>query len=236
MKNKIKLFLCTIAPWSFWIQAQFELRMLRVRLLKKRFRNLYADAQDLMINFGAGPTGRPGWINIDGGLGSGINCLCDGRSALPFSSESVRCVFTEHFFEHIDYYDDAPVFLAECHRILKPLGTIRIIVPDAGRYIKAYVSEGWDSLAELRQLGADKADSYFPIKFESKMELVNFIFRQGGEHKFAYDFESMRVSLKKAGFVNIEQVAYGVSRDPVLALDQQSREHESLYVEASKAA
>ena len=60
------------------------------------------------------------------------------------------------------------------------------------------------------------------------MEHINFHFRQGTEHRFAYDFETMEQALKEAGFVEIRQ------RKFVSDLDSKSRELGTLYVNAMK--
>jgi predicted SAM-dependent methyltransferase len=49
---------------------------------------------------------------------------------LQFDDNSFDFIYSEHFFEHL-FADEAIALLAECHRILKPKGVIRIVVPDA---------------------------------------------------------------------------------------------------------
>jgi hypothetical protein len=60
------------------------------------------------------------------------------------------------------------------------------------------------------------------------MEHLNYHFRQGDEHKFAYDFKTMERALRTVGFSKIRQRPF----DP--ALDQESRAKGTLYVEAVK--
>jgi predicted SAM-dependent methyltransferase len=234
VKVRLKKILVLIAPMSFWHKIHDEITMPRIKYNDRILRRKYLKATNLMINFGAGSHGKFGWINVDAHSGEGINCVLDCSNKQPFTDASVRCIFSEHFFEHIDYYTTAPFFLNECFRVLQPGGTIRIIVPDAGRYLKAYVQDDWLEIEKLRGLLSGHKDPYFWTEYETKMELVNMVFRQFGEHKFAYDFETIYALLKKVGFCKIHQTEYGVSVDPVLAIDQKLREHESLYVEATK--
>ena len=208
--------------------------MFMVRLKLPIFRKQFGDSSELKINFGAGANGKEGWTNVDASTKPRVNCLCDCRYPLPFKSDSARCIYAEHFFEHIDRYDEVPGFLKECLRVLRSSGTIRIIVPDAGLYLQAYSAEGWLKMEHLRGLTPDHRDRYFPIQFKTKMEVVNFVFRQGAEHKFAYDFQTLRTILEDSGFVDVQQMEYQVSRDDVLQIDQSMRQHESLYVEARK--
>jgi predicted SAM-dependent methyltransferase len=117
---------------------------------------------------------------------------------------------------------------------LKPSGVLRIIVPDAGRYLEAYNGQGWSALKELRGIHDGFHDSYYTVRFTSKIELVNLIFRQFSEHKFGYDYDCLKSILLAAGYVKVAKVGFGISCDPTVAIDQLSRQHESLYVEAIK--
>ncbi len=75
----------------------------------------------------------------------------DCRSGLPFSDGVVAAIYSEHFFEHLDLESEACPFLRECLRCLQPRGVLRIVMPDAGAYLRAY-SGPWERLAEMRPL------------------------------------------------------------------------------------
>ena len=49
---------------------------------------------------------------------------------LEFEDNTFDFIFSEHFLEHL-FLDEAIDLLKECHRILKPNGVVRIVVPDA---------------------------------------------------------------------------------------------------------
>ncbi len=66
------------------------------------------------------------------------------------------------------------------------------------------------------------------------MEVVNSIFRQGTEHKFAYDAETLILDLTRAGFSFVIHQDFGKSVMPALIIDRPERATESLYVEALK--
>ena len=66
------------------------------------------------------------------------------------------------------------------------------------------------------------------------MHVINHVFHQGGEHLFAYDFETLAWALQQAGFSTVNQMSYRTSRDPKLAIDQDNHAPYSLYVEAVK--
>jgi len=58
------------------------------------------------------------------------------------------------------------------------------------------------------------------------MEHINYHFRQGNEHRFAYDFKTLQLALQQAGFVEI--------RRRLFRSDLDSWELGTLYVDAIK--
>jgi predicted SAM-dependent methyltransferase len=175
----------------------------------------------------------PAWVNLDLFPFPGVNCLYDCRKGLPFPDDSAKWIFTEHFLEHIDYLEEVPSFLSECYRVLKPGGVIRIIVPDAEKYLHAYCAEGWEELARVRPLLPDHTDRE-GSRFNTKMEVVNSVFRRYFEHKYAYDFATLDFVLRRHGFCDIQKQSCGKSVEPELSFDNPDRAPESLYVEAIK--
>jgi predicted SAM-dependent methyltransferase len=216
------------------MQIRFELHMLGVRIRSAGVSRRYRRVGNLLVNLGAGAAGKAGWVNVDAFRFPGVNCLHDVRRGLPFSGASVRGIFCEHFFEHLEYEQEAPALLRECHRVLQPGGVLRLIVPDGGKYLRAYCAEGWEDLARIRPLRPEQTDAYYGHRYLTKMELVNFIFRQVCDHKYAYDAETLMNLLRRCGFARAEQQQFGRSLMPEICLDQEMRASESLYVEAVK--
>ena len=233
-RNPAKKLLCKIFPVHLIEQIKFELHMLSVRIKTRNNRKKYAGRKDFLVNIGAGDSGKEGWVNVDGFPGAGVNCLADARKRLPFDDNSVRGIFSEHFFEHIDYVEEAPHFLGECFRSLQPGGVLRIIVPDLERYFRAYAQDDWKVLAAIRPLDAQLKDHYYGWNYNTPMELINFVLRQGQQHKFGYDFATMQFLLGKCGFTRISKQDYGKTQMPELCIDTEIRAAESLYVEAVK--
>jgi predicted SAM-dependent methyltransferase len=188
----------------------------------------------IRANVGCGPHGRPGWVNVDATEHPNVDCLFDARKRLPFEDGSVDVLFTEHFVEHLDFSEEAPLFFAECFRSLAPGGVIRVVVPDAGRYLKACAAGDWEVLAQMRPLRAGRRDAWFDCPIHTPVELLNLVFRQGTEHLFAYDCETLSRVLQLHAFVRIEQARAGESRHPELAIDLPERASESLYMEAER--
>jgi len=72
------------------------------------------------IQFGCGNHRLEGWENFDSDL--------DIRNPLPFTNNTIGYILAEHVVEHITPQQGFG-FLDECHRILRPGGVARIIVP-----------------------------------------------------------------------------------------------------------
>jgi len=213
---------------------RYEAYLAWVRLTSRNADARYRHSKNLLLNLGCGYSGRPGWENVDSFRLPGVTLVFDCRRRLPFPAGSAQGIFTEHFVEHLDYTEEVPYFLAECHRVLLPGGVLRIVVPDAEQYLRAYVEDGWDRAVQLRQLDEAHVDPRFGCRYLTKMELVNMVFRQDGEHRFAYDFETLRLCLETAGFTTIMRQSYNQSIMTELCIDKERRATESLYVDAVK--
>lgn len=84
---------------------------------------------NIRVNFGAGSCGIEGWRNTDFAYPEGDPNKIDITKPLPFEAASVDIIFAEMVCEHVTP-QQAWTFLDECHRILKPGGLVRIVIPD----------------------------------------------------------------------------------------------------------
>ena len=187
------------------------------------------------VNIGCGKTPIQGWVNLDVVSQTGV-FFWDCRSGLPFSDGAVAAIYAEHFFEHLDLESEARPFLGDCLRCLQPGGVLRLVVPDAGAYVRAY-SGPWEPLADMRPLDrtADGwRDGWLGQVYQTRMQFINTVFRQGYEHKYAYDAETLVLIMRQAGFSDVIVQQFGRSVDPKMAPDSDARRKESLYVEGIK--
>ena len=160
----------------------------------------------------------------------------DCRSGPPFSEGAVAAIYSEHFFEHLHLESEARPLLRECLRCLQPAGVLRIVVPDAGAYVRAY-SGPWELLADMRPLDRTAAgwrNRWLGQIYQTRMQFINAIFRQGYEHKYAYDAETLVLIMRQVGFSDTMVQQFGISVDPEMAPDSNGRRTESLYVEGIK--
>lgn len=92
------------------------------------------------LNLGCGSRYHPDWINIDiapQGLGVIQNDLSRG---IPLSDASCDVVYHAAVLEHLRR-SDAEAFLAECYRVLKPGGIVRVGVPNLEKICQLYLSK-----------------------------------------------------------------------------------------------
>jgi ubiquinone/menaquinone biosynthesis C-methylase UbiE len=192
-----------------------------------------------LVNVGCGSSGLEGWVNIDCFPNEGVTCVRDCRTYLPLAPGSARGIFTEHFLEHLDYYEEAPRFLTDCRRVLQPGGVLRVIVPDGAKYLRAYTDGDLPSMrafSPLASMDASSDDRPFStlkevVPFRTKMEVVNFHFRQSGQHRFSYDDETLATLLRDCGFEDVTKRDFRSSALSELAIDSDSRAPESLVME-----
>jgi predicted SAM-dependent methyltransferase len=174
----------------------------------------------LKLHIGCSAKLKKDWLNID--LCPQADMTLDMRERLPFSDDSCSIIYSEHFLEHLDYPDQANFFLKECYRVLEPGGLFSVGVPDTEWPIAEYAGqkmEGYFRIAKER---------WHPEWCETEMEHINYHFRQGDQHRFAYDFKTLAKALARIGFQEIQR------RDFDRELDSADRELGTLYVRASK--
>lgn len=152
----------------------------------------------LLLNIGCGPLTRENWVNIDYSPIEGKSFYLDALDEIPIADGSVRHIHCEHFLEHLEY-SDALSFMNECYRVLESGGTMRIIVPDAERYMRAYCSDDKEFFAKLINLGGHSE----PLT--PKIRVCNHMFRMWGDHRFAWDFETLEHAANRIGFSKVSR-------------------------------
>jgi predicted SAM-dependent methyltransferase len=125
------------------------------------------------------------------------------RKPLPFSDNSFSAVYASHLLEHF-YLNEAQNLLKECHRVLKPGGILRIMVPDLEERIKNY-SASKKSYGESKVKAGDafmESINVHPRNFRSR-GLVYRLYDNATSfhnHKWMYDADSLVFYMKEAGF------------------------------------
>jgi predicted SAM-dependent methyltransferase len=184
-------------------------------------------ASKLYLDIGCGPNIHNEFIGLDYNWKPGLDLCWDITQGIPIQDNSLLGVYTEHCIEHISYGDVCEL-LEEIKRILKPEGTLRIIVPDAELYLDLYM-KGRSGEKVKFPYGTPAYKSLNTEK--TPMMEINQVFRGHG-HQFAYDYLTLEAMLQTAGFVSIKKESFRCGRDRTLLIDSEHRACESLYVEA----
>jgi cephalosporin hydroxylase/predicted SAM-dependent methyltransferase len=106
------------------------------------------------LNLGCGSQVHPEWTNVDimprhpGVINHDLN------KQLPFADDSFEVVYHSHVLEHLTK-EQGKAFLAECFRVLKHGGILRVVVPDLERIARLYLenldrAEAGDEWASAR--------------------------------------------------------------------------------------
>ncbi len=148
---------------------------------------------------------------------------------IPHPDGSVDAIYSSHMIEHLDRRE-ARRFLAECRRVLKPEGRLRIVVPDLRITVNDYVAKGnADIFLDHLQLELDKPHGL--------MGHLRHLLVGGRNHHWLYDGPSMRKLLLEHGFGDVDVLQPGQTRiEEPGELNLSERAGESAYVEGRRKA
>lgn len=185
------------------------------------------------LQLGCGGNRFDGYLNTDCFLNREADLNIDARFPLPLESGVWKGIYTHHFVEHLAH-DSACAFFCEAVRILEPGGRLRVVVPDGGKLLDLYAQHTAEGDAAVM--------NYYPKwhqnpLHETPMDVVNHIFRDGkfNAHLFAWDYRTLELRLRQAGFARVMRFNVQESGDPMLAQkDTGDWANHSLYVEAVK--
>lgn len=91
------------------------------------------------LNLGCGSRYHPDWINIDIAPQGPEVIQNDLSRGIPLADGSCDVVYHAAVLEHLRC-SDAATFLAECYRVLKPGGIVRVGVPNLEKICQLYLS------------------------------------------------------------------------------------------------
>jgi predicted SAM-dependent methyltransferase len=181
----------------------------------------YLGDAPLKLNLGCGPNNRPGWVNIDL-FDLRADLQLDVRRRWPFPDGSVAHIYSEHMFEHLEFSEEVPHMLSESLRVLQNDGIFDVGVPDTEWPLRGYGNQAHDYWPF--------APTWHPTDCETQLDHINYHFRQGEQHKYAWDEETLTRSLQRSGFVSINRRSFDAT------LDSEARKIGTLYMRAVKPA
>jgi predicted SAM-dependent methyltransferase len=137
----------------------------------------------------------------------------DLKYGIPLLDASADFVYSSHFLEHL-FRQDAKRLLADSFRVLRPGGTLRIVVPDLAFAISLYAQGRGDEML-TQYFFVEDDNSYY------------------ARHKYMYDFEMLTALLREVGFKDVRRCTFQQGATPNLEL-LDNRPTDSLFVEATR--
>ena len=200
-------------------QVAHEIQIARLHKQSVRQAAGLAERSPFKLNLASGHRPKEKWLNVD--LFAPVADLrLDLRRPLPFRDNAADYIYVEHFFEHLEYPNvthsmgwehealgrssEALQFLRECRRVLTAGGVLDVVVPDAEGMISVYVARH-DVEPGVAWWG--------PTWCDTQMHQVNYLFRQGRQHKYAYDEETLAKVLASTGFDCIQRRSFDPAMD-----------------------
>jgi predicted SAM-dependent methyltransferase len=150
----------------------------------------------------------------------------------PVPKASVARVYADNVIEHFSLKEGRRV-LKYAFDAMQPSGRIRLVTPDVGRTVQAYLNDPDLTARHLERHRRNGYDVAHPV------DILRVTFSECGHHVgFCYDWEALSRELRDAGFVKLERFDPGKSNDPVLtdleARMEPTEAATSLVIEASK--
>ncbi len=169
----------------------------------------------MKLNLGCGAQTPAGWLNVDYALGARLAklplfrlvnrrlqlfemewddriLLHDLTTPFPWPDGSAETAYSSHTLEHMSR-EDGRAFLRQCHRVLRPGGILRIVVPDLNELVERYTSGSLvaDDFVEALGVLPEATDSGL------KRRLAPWL---SYPHRCMYDVASLTRALDSAGF------------------------------------
>lgn len=175
-----------------------------------------------LLNLGSGARRYAGFVNADAYDVLGLvqrpreraDWLLDAGRRWRCPDDYWSGIFCEHMLEHL-YYPEAVVCVSEAFRTLRRGGVLRLVVPDAERYV---------------QFCRDEVPE---APFASAPEALSNLTQNWGHHS-VWNAALLCALLRETGFTDVRTERFGSGAMPELLRDTPERAWESCYVEARK--
>jgi predicted SAM-dependent methyltransferase len=181
--------------------------------------------RDKFVNVGCGPKYVDDMVNIDGNLLRHKDVWLDVRFGLPFENDSIAGIYASHIIEHLSWAAVRKV-AKEFHRVLRPGGVARIVVPSLEYAIDTYVHQQGDRF------------SSWPEEFESLGGRFNNFMLCANQHLLMFDRTLLAELFTGAGFRKSEVLGPKISAHFAPSHLQyegtEDRYESSLHFEATK--
>jgi predicted SAM-dependent methyltransferase len=193
-----------------WSGAALAIRCASQPHRTAQIQRYMADNQVRRLRIGAGPHADEGWLCADLLPLSKEIVFMDATKAFPLPTGSFDRIVVEHMIEHLDLRG-ARSMLAECRRVLRPGGVLRMATPNLQRLIEVFEQPGIDedSREYIAYMNAGNPDIPESDR-ENPTYMINRVVRDWG-HQFIYDETTLRHLLDAEGFASIVRCEVGHS-------------------------
>ena len=191
----------------------------------------------LRVQFGCGLDAPDGWINYDASPSLRLQRVAkplarrlgpkwpaavrygDVVRGLPHDPGTVDTVFSSHVLEHLPLQDFRQT-LANVHRMLKPGGVFRSVLPDLRVAIQTYLDSDEPDAAVRFMSGTMLGLERRPVGGLGRLRsLVG-----NSRHLWMWDYAALAHELERAGFTDIRRAHFGDGDDPAFdAVEKESR-------------
>lgn len=203
----------------------------------------------MRLNLGCGSQVLNGWINVDYYLGARFAkipffrlfnrklslfngdwneriYLHDLRKKFPWPERTIDVVYSSHILEHFSR-EDGRRFLAECHRVLRENGIIRVVVPDLRHYVVEYIEGRIQADEFVEKLGVLYGHSNNMLK-NRLSPFIQF------PHKCMYDSPRLLEILSEIGFDASKRSAFDSDISDIRLVELERRTKDAVIVEGRK--
>lgn len=176
-------------------------RLLRWRGEGRLQSAIAAETGPVKVSFGAGTVDLEGWIDTDH-TWRADHCL-DVTRPWPVPDGHIDFVYADQVIEHFPIEVGRAV-LRHVFDALSPGGSLRLSTPDVERTARLYLAGDGSCADHLRRHRSRGYSAEHPV------DLLRVTFSENG-HRFCYDFDSLRVELLRAGFIDVRRREAGES-------------------------
>ncbi len=190
------------------------------------------------VNLGCGPVQPQGWTNVDASLRAklaarlplvdkGLTALGmlaptefgpqvtvhNLQKPLPFSPNTVACIYAGEVWEHFEY-PDAARLTGECFRVLTPGGVLRVCVPDGVEFWAKYLTLFQSERAKPREQRSAAALRQHVGMYFREICTRRILGSMGHTHKWQFDEIQLIDLFESQGFSDVARMPYHHSRIP----------------------
>jgi len=132
-------------------------------------------------------------------------------AGLPLPDGIADGIYASHVLEHL-CYDDFWIALRNTHRLLKPGGIFRLVVPDLETRARKYLSQFDNGVADSNTWFMDASNLGNRRRGRGAVALTRSLLGNSA-HLWMWDEKSMRAALEKSGFVNVRRCQFNDCKD-----------------------